>query len=89
MDQLGDVLRGRVHVDQVDRFARLDEEFCGRVASGQNHTVVEVLVDPVAQLPLNQPEVYDHPIVVQRLGLESDHHPAVVTVQEPTFSLVI
>ena len=88
-DQLGDVFRRRIHVQQIHRLALLFQDRHDRVVAVQNHAVVEMIVDPAVDAALDLVEIDDHPLPVEALGLDGDDRPAVVAVQMPALALVM
>ena len=61
----------------------------GRVVAMQDHAMVEVLVDPVADHVLDVREIDHHAPRVELFGLDRDDGPAVVAVQVLALAVVV
>ena len=86
---LGDVLRRRVGVHQIDRFAQFFEHFHGGVGAIEDHAMVEILVDPTADDLLDLREVQHHAVRVEPRGVEGDDRAAVVSMQMAALARVV
>ena len=88
-DQLGDVLRSRTFVHQIQRLSQLLKHGHGGVRALENHAVVEVLVDPTVHDAFDLREIQHHAAIVQPRSLEGDDYPAVVSVQVAALARVV
>ena len=88
-NQLGDVFRGWVLVQQVEWLAHFFEHGDHWVATAKDHAMVQVLVDPGAYRLLDVAEIQHHPPRVQLRSFNADHGPTVVAMQVTALAIVV
>jgi hypothetical protein len=89
VDELGDALRCRVHIEQIIGFLQLLKRRQDRVVFMQDHLVIEVVVDPRLHHPFDLAEIDDHAQRIELIALNSNDRRAIVPVQMPAFAAVI
>jgi len=89
VDELGDALSGRVHVQQKIRLLQLLKRRQDRVVFMQDHLVIEIVVDPRLHHPLDLAEINDHAQSIELIALNSNDRRAIVPMQMPALATVI
>ena len=89
VDEFGDALRSRVHVEQVIGFLQLLKSRQNRVVFMQDHLVIEVVIDPRLHHPFDLAEIDDHAQRIELIALNSNDRRAIVPMQMPALATVI
>ena len=88
-DQARDAFDRRIRIEEVDGLTELLQRLYQRVVVTQHHLVIELLVDPLLDDPLDVAEVAHHVAVVQLVGADLDLGDRVVAVQMLADAVVI
>ncbi len=89
VNQSCDVLGRRIDVHDEHPLTALDERRQQGIVATEQHVMIEILVDPGVDYPLDLSEIDQHAATVECLTLERDHCPAVVAVKVAALAIVV
>jgi len=89
IDQAGDVLRRGVAVHHENSLTVLPQRGQDGVVPAQKHGVIQIVVDPLLNLPLDLREIDQHAPRVKFRALQRDHSTTIVSVQMTALAIVI
>jgi hypothetical protein len=89
VDQAGDRLGGRIGVKKKHRFAQFLQWFYERVIPPEEHLVVDCLIDPILDDPLEVVKLEEDVTPVQLLTSQVDLHLPIVSMRVHAGAIVI
>ena len=88
-DESGQMFRRRILPDRTDRLTIFGQNREQRVRLGQNHAMVPMRVEPVAQDRFDLGKIAHHAVRIQRVGGKRDPNTGVMSMQSGAFAVVM
>ncbi len=89
IDQSSDVFGRGILVHQEQWLAGFPQQIDKRIVFPQQHSMVQFLIDPSIDDPLDVPKVENHSPLVEILRLDGNNRPAIMSVEVPALAGVI